>query len=72
MSIDMLDIEARIDRGEKLSRSESGKIMRYLNERHFNRMDTPSNVRHNREEILKAQARTRAKVRLNTDYNKIY
>ena len=71
MKIDMLEIEARIDRGERLSKSESKRIMRYLNKEHLNRMDYPVDIELNQLDIFEAQARTRAKIRLNTDYSKI-
>lgn len=68
MKIDMLEIEKRIDRGEKLSKRESGKIMRYLNKKHLNRMDFPVKISPERLGLLEAQARTRAKITMNTDY----
>ena len=71
MRIDMLDIEARIDRGEKLSKAESSKIMRYLNKEHLNRMDYPVDIELEKLDIFESQAQTRAKIRLNTDYSKI-
>ena len=71
MKIVMAEIEARIDKGEKLSKRESGKIMRYLNKIHLNRLDFPVDIELGKIDIFEAQARTRAKIRLNTDYSKI-
>ena len=71
MKIVMAEIEARIDKGEKLSRAESSVVMRHLNKTHFNRMDYPIKIESWLLNLLEAQARTRAKIRLNTDYSKI-
>ena len=67
----MAEIEARIDKGEKLSKIESSVIMRHLNKTHFNRMDYPVEIKPWLLNLLEVQARTRAKIRLNTDYSKI-
>lgn len=70
MKIDLIGIEKRIVNGEKLSRKESKEIMRYLNGIHLNRMDYPVDIDLGQIAVFEAQARTRAFVRLNTDYSK--